>query len=516
MKQISIKKCSNTKGVTLVALVVTIVVLLILASITIATLTGEEGTIKKAKETAQETKETEEEENRIIEDIYNTMRDNPRENNPEEDKLPATNPSLGAYTGDYDGKPHKITITMPTEETGGTILYSTDQETWSEEPPTRTNYGVTTVYVKVQGDDKHFNTEIISSTITINRSKTATTSALANLVYNGKEQTGITGENVEFSGEFKAINQGTYTAIVIPEQNYAWEDGTVAEKTVNWSIVAKPVAVNWGETTTFEYDGTAKAPTAIVTSPIEGETINIERTTASNAGTHTSTASIESVTGGQARKENYILTGNTKQFTIEQIVVAIPKANTGLIYNGKEQIGVAGGTNYVVTNGTATNAGTYTAKVTLANTNYKWSDGTTGIKNISFTIDKITPTLYVEITGNNFLGQTLTAEVTTNSPGALTYEWRDFTTSAIVGSDNTVTLDSSSLVDHTIGCTVNVAETTNYKSIDTFNYSNNGWDTVCKKPPHTGYSPTINGKSLNSVNDIYRGDIVAIAGIRIF
>lgn len=39
---------SNSKGITLIALVITIIVLLILAGITIATLTGDNGIIGKA------------------------------------------------------------------------------------------------------------------------------------------------------------------------------------------------------------------------------------------------------------------------------------------------------------------------------------------------------------------------------------------------------------------------------------------------------------------------------------
>lgn len=57
----------------------------------------------------------------------------------------------------------------------------------------------------------------------------------------------------------------------------------------------------------------------------------------------------------------------------EPITVDIPVAVTGLVYNGQEQVGVAASDLYTVTNGSAINAGQYTATVMLKDTtNYKW------------------------------------------------------------------------------------------------------------------------------------------------
>ena len=70
--------------------------------------------------------------------------------------------------------------------------------------------------------------------------------------------------------------------------------------------------------------------------------------------------------------------------------VNIPTANTNLVYNGSTLIGVNEGTGYTLTDNTATNAGTYTAKATLE-AGYKWSDGSTGVKEITWTIAKARP-----------------------------------------------------------------------------------------------------------------------------
>ena len=67
--------------------------------------------------------------------------------------------------------------------------------------------------------------------------------------------------------------------------------------------------------------------------------------------------------------------------------VDVPTAKTNLVYNGKKQTGVVNGVGYTLTGNTATDAGTYTATATLA-TGYQWADGTTGGKNIAWTIRK--------------------------------------------------------------------------------------------------------------------------------
>ena len=68
--------------------------------------------------------------------------------------------------------------------------------------------------------------------------------------------------------------------------------------------------------------------------------------------------------------------------------VTIPEGKT-LTYTGKEQTGVDSSDYYTVSGNTATNAGSYTATVSLNDkTNYTWSDGTTADKKIKWTISK--------------------------------------------------------------------------------------------------------------------------------
>ena len=68
------------------------------------------------------------------------------------DKVLATCPTLTRYKEDYDGQPHSIIVSGGS---GGTIQYSTDNETWSTTNPTLTDVGVLQVYVRVVGDSNH-------------------------------------------------------------------------------------------------------------------------------------------------------------------------------------------------------------------------------------------------------------------------------------------------------------------------------------------------------------------------
>ena len=196
----------------------------------------------------------------------------------------------------------------------------------------------TYTYVITAKDNNSKVTKDATYTIKIERAKTATAAA-ANKTYNGANQTGVTGSSVTWSGTTSAINAATYTATATPDGNHTWSDGTTAAKTITWTMNKKTVAVTWGATTTFNYNGSAQGPTASAASGVSGETINLTRTTAINAGSYTSTASISSVSGGRANKANYTLTGNTKAFKINKVnaTMANPTLATGLVYNTKAQ-----------------------------------------------------------------------------------------------------------------------------------------------------------------------------------
>ena len=141
--------------------------------------------------------------------------------------------------------------------------------------------------------------------------------------YNGKSQevqiSGFDSTTMEINGNTQA-DVGNYTVVITLKDptKHQWTDGTTGSVTLNWKIVPKEVSVTWGDVTSFTYNGSPQAPTASADSGISGETLNITRTTEVSAGTHTSTASIASVSGGRGKTSNYVLTNATKEFTINK------------------------------------------------------------------------------------------------------------------------------------------------------------------------------------------------------
>lgn len=61
-------------------------------------------------------------------------------------------------------------------------------------------------------------------------------------IYNGEEQSGVQGSNVEWSGTTTAINAGTYTATATPKQGYVWPSGDANPKVITWVIKRSPTA----------------------------------------------------------------------------------------------------------------------------------------------------------------------------------------------------------------------------------------------------------------------------------
>lgn len=82
-------------------------------------------------------------------------------------------PTISGYSGTYDGNSHTITVSGGS---GGTIQYRTSSTgSWSNEKPSRTSAGETTVYVQVAGDGNHNTKGCGSKNITISDAFSANT-----------------------------------------------------------------------------------------------------------------------------------------------------------------------------------------------------------------------------------------------------------------------------------------------------------------------------------------------------
>ena len=89
---------------------------------------------------------------------------------------------------------------------------------------------------------------------------------------------------------------------------------------------------------------------------------------------------------------------NMKFDIVSGTPVDVPTAATGLVYDGAVKTGISEPTDksYTVTNGSAINAGTHTATLTL-NKGFKWADGSTEPKTVTWEIARM-PDVEIEVT----------------------------------------------------------------------------------------------------------------------
>ena len=93
-----------------------------------------------------------------------------------------------------------------------------------------------------------------------------------------------------------------------------------------------------------------------------------------------------------------VQTTNIKFDIVSGTPVDVPTAATGYVYDGAVKIGISepADKSYTVTNGSAINAGTHTATLTL-NKGFKWADGSTAPKTVTWEIARM-PDVEIEVT----------------------------------------------------------------------------------------------------------------------
>ena len=216
--------------------------------------------------------------------------------------------SINPTTFVYDGNNKQPTVSVVDGST--TLILNTN---YTLSYSNNTNVG--TGKVTITGTGNYTGTVTKTFTIT---AKSIGVPTCSTKTYTGVSQTLLSnGTGYTVSGTTTGIDAGTYSVTVTPTGNYKWSDNTTSSKSVSCKIDKKSIAVTWGGTTSFTYNGSAQAPT--VTTPVtgvNGESINITRTTQTNVGSYTSTASCSSVSGGLAKCSNYSLNNATKAYTI--------------------------------------------------------------------------------------------------------------------------------------------------------------------------------------------------------
>jgi len=262
-------------------------------------------------------------------------------------KSASTNPTLTAYSGTYDRKPHSIGVSGGS---GGTIKYSTDKNTWDTQNPTivdATN-GSVTVYVKVFGDSNHNDSEIIFSSINIGKAGSTTTITKTGGTYSGSA-IGATASGIGTITYTYYSNSNCTSTISTPIDAGTYYVQAKSSGSSNYNgatsscsshvISPKQLSVSWDSTSSFTYDGNShsRALASTKLTGVNSETVNL---TTSGSGTgasnneYTTTASISSVTDGRENKNNYTLSNNTAKFKINKASSTTTFTSRGGIYSG--------------------------------------------------------------------------------------------------------------------------------------------------------------------------------------
>ncbi|MDO4399492.1 MAG: MBG domain-containing protein [Coriobacteriia bacterium] len=299
-------------------------------------------------------------------------------------------------TATYDGKPHGAqAVTIPVD--GTSVEYSVDDgNTWKADAPTLVNAGVQQVMVRASNAN-FSNVATCEYTITVLPAEVAVPTAINGLEYNGSAQSGVEEGPLYTLEGASATDAGSYSAVASlnDSANYRWTDGTNGAKAIAWSIAHKnaTVAADDAEKAFGESD---PAFTAAVSGLVEGESpslisYEIVRASGEDAGTYSI------IPEGDAEQGNYFVSYEPGILTIGKAQAVVPSAAEGLVYEGIAQTGVAGSDQYTVEGGSATDAGSYTATVSLKDPiNYEWEGGGNGSKEVTWSIARAAATIAVD------------------------------------------------------------------------------------------------------------------------
>ena len=185
-----------------------------------------------------------------------------------------------------------------------------------------------------------------NATFTITQKALTLTAGSGSKAYDGTalEVSDVTYEGLLSGHTLTATTEGSQTNVGSSSNTiatYSIKDGE-EDVTKNYAITpvdgtltvtVKTVTVTKG-TVTYNYNGSARKPTATVSGAADGETINLTITTnpasAINPGTYSATVTIGSVTGGNALVSNYTLTGDTTiSFTIKAKITFSANGGSG-------------------------------------------------------------------------------------------------------------------------------------------------------------------------------------------
>ncbi len=278
----------------------------------------------------------------------------------------------------YNGNAHVVLV--------ATNLYTVTGET-------NTNVGSYEAKLTLIDDDNYkwkapFNGTIAWEITKATYDMSGITFADVTVTYDGTEHkaliAGTLPAGVEVTYENNAgTNVGTYNAVAkfTGNANYNAIADMTAIITIN-KATYNMSGITFADVT-VTYDGTEHKALIAGTLPA-GVTVTYENNAGTNAGTYNAVAKFTY----DAANYNVIENINAV-LTINKEKVALPEATTSFTYNGTAHTAVDAHDLYIVTEGSATNAGTYEAVITLKDTdNYEWAESFNG--KIAWSIAKAT------------------------------------------------------------------------------------------------------------------------------
>lgn len=257
--------------------------------------------------------------------------------------------AVKGYSGKYDGKDHSVDASALPE--GAVVEYKTADGGWTSVAPSIKDAGSVTVDYRVTIDgavvDGKVTLKVTPLAITVSAldaSKTYGDSdpALGSEVTEGKLVEGESLQDITVSREAgETVRKGGY-AVTATQSEGANPNYEITFKPGAFTINKRELAVTWGTTTEFTYDGEEHCPQAKLRDVIEGDDVSAYVDGAKvKVGTYT--AEITELTGDDAGNYKLPAEGLTCKFSIKKAPQGAPKVQaTAETVSGKSDGKITG------------------------------------------------------------------------------------------------------------------------------------------------------------------------------
>ena len=337
--------------------------------------------------------------------------------------------------------------------------------------------GVATITVSVAEGTNHLAPADKACAITCIGSLTVP-SQKGTLTYTGSSQTpswnNYDPTKMTMSGTTSGTNAGSYTATFTPKTYYKWSDGASGAKNVTWKIGKAPGSLSLSKyaatidynatTTTFTVNRAGDGAISATSSDTNIAAVSVSGTTVTVTKKAPGAATITVKVG--AGRNHLAPADKTCEITCIGSLT-IPSQKNTLTYTGSSQTPTWNDydPDYMTMAGTTsgTNAGSYTATFTPTPEDYyKWSDGTSGAKNVTWKIGKAPGSLTLSKTEAEIGADTTTTTFTVNRTGDGAISIATSNSSVVTASVSGTTVTVTKRGGGTATIVVSVAEGTNY------------------------------------------------------